>query len=157
MDAPDRSAYTHALVPRRSFLDVLLGTGLASTALAALYPIGRFLVPPRGGEPATMSVAVAKAAEVRNNSGMVFQFGSRPGILIRTPEGEFRAFSAVCTHLECTVQYQAETSQIWCACHNGHYDLSGNVVSGPPPRPLEQFEVALRGDPGKEEIVVSRA
>ena len=64
---------------------------------------------------------------------------------MRTPDGQFRAFSAVCTHLDCTVQYKADTSQIWCACHNGLYDLSGNVVSGPPPRPLE----TLRGEPAR--------
>jgi len=68
-----------------------------------------------------------------------------------------RAFSAVCTHLECTVQYKADTSQLWCACHNGTYDLGGNVVSGPPPRGLEKFVVNMRGPAGDEEIVVSRA
>jgi len=50
------------------------------------------------------------------------------------------------------VQYKADTSQIWCACHNGLYDLAGNVVSGPPPRPLERLTVNQRGD----DIVVSR-
>jgi len=55
------------------------------------------------------------------------------------------------------VQYRAETSQIWCACHNGLYDLSGSVVSGPPPRPLEAFKVNLRGEPGQEDVVISRA
>ncbi|MFN8061931.1 MAG: Rieske 2Fe-2S domain-containing protein [Vicinamibacterales bacterium] len=146
-----------ARVPRRSFLDALLGAGLASTSVAALYPVTRFLIPPKGGEPATASVVVGKADAMRMNSGVVFQFGSRPAILVRTAEGDFKAFTAVCTHLQCTVQYKADTSQIWCACHNGYYDLSGNVVSGPPPKPLDQFAVAVRGEPGKEDIVVSRA
>jgi Rieske Fe-S protein len=144
-------------VSRRSLLDSFLGFGFVSSAVAALYPVTRFLVPPRGGEPSTTSVVVAKAAQVPANSGIVFPFGTKPAILVRTPEGQFRAFTAVCTHLECTVQYKAETSQIWCACHNGYYDLSGNVASGPPPRGLEPFAVAVRGEPGKEEIVVSRA
>ena len=67
-----------------------------------------------------------------------------------------RAFSAVCTHLDCTVQFKTDTSQLWCACHNGTYDLRGNVVSGPPPRGLEQFTVNLRGEGDDAEIVVSR-
>jgi Rieske Fe-S protein len=146
-----------ALAPRRTFLDTLLGAGFVSTAIAALYPVTRFLVPPRGGEPPTSSVVAAKLAEIKNNSGKVFQFGTKPAILVRTADGEFKAFTAVCTHLECTVQYKADTSQLWCACHNGMYDLSGNVVSGPPPRPLEQFTVAVRGEPGAEDVVVSRA
>ena len=65
---------------------------------------------------------------------------------------EWRAYSAVCTHLNCTVQYQDTTRQIWCACHNGFYDLSGKVVSGPPPAPLEEYAVRVRG----EEVVISR-
>jgi cytochrome b6-f complex iron-sulfur subunit len=141
---------------RRTFLDSLLMVGFVSTAAAMAYPVARYLVPPPSGEPETASVVAAKAAALPPNSGIVFKFGSRPGIVIRTPDGDVRAFSAVCTHLECTVQYKADTSQIWCACHNGLYDLSGNVVSGPPPRPLTQYTVNLRGEPGNEDIVVSR-
>ena len=137
---------------RRRFLDGLLGTGFASTLVAMAYPVWRYLIPPAGGEPATQSVVAAQASQVKSNSGMVFKFGSKPALLIRTPDGELQAFSAVCSHLECTVQYKVDTSQIWCACHNGLYDLSGNVVSGPPPRPLERLVVNQRGD----DIVVSR-
>jgi Rieske Fe-S protein len=72
--------------------------------------------------------------------------------LVRTPEGDYRALSAICTHLNCTVQYRAREQDIWCACHNGVYDLSGRNLSGPPPRPLELYEVHVRGD----EIVVAR-
>ena len=141
---------------RRTFLDALLTVGFVSTAAAIAYPVSRFLVPPPSGEPATASVVAAKAAALKPSSGTIFKFGNKPGIVIRTAEREVRAFSAVCTHLECTVQFKADTSQLWCACHNGLYDLGGNVVSGPPPRGLEQFVVKLRGEPGEEEIVVSR-
>lgn len=141
---------------RRTFLDAVLAVGFVSTAAAIAYPVSRFLVPPASGEPATSSVVACKAAELKLNSGLIFRFGEKPGIAVRTPEGDVRAFNAVCTHLECTVQYKSDTSQIWCACHNGLYDLSGNVVSGPPPRALEKFVVNVRGDAGAEEIVVSR-
>jgi cytochrome b6-f complex iron-sulfur subunit len=144
------------VIRRRTFLDTLLGMGFVSTAIAILYPVWRYVIPPAAAEPATDSVVAGKAAEFRNNSGAVLKFGTKPAILIRTSEGEFRAFTAVCTHLDCTVQYKPETSQIWCACHNGLYDLSGNVVSGPPPRPLEAFTVNLRGEPGQEDVVISR-
>ncbi len=137
---------------RRGFLDSLLGAGFVSTIVAMAYPVWRFLIPPASGEPVTQSVVAAQASQVKANSGMLFKFGSRPGLLIRTPDGDLQAFNAVCTHLDCTVQYKADTSQIWCACHNGLYDLSGNVVSGPPPRPLERLVVNQRG----EDVVVSR-
>jgi Rieske Fe-S protein len=138
---------------RRRFLDSLLATGFMSTILAMVYPVWRYLIPPASAEPATQSVVAAQASQIGPNAGLLFKFGSKPGLLIRTPDGELQAFNAVCTHLDCTVQYKADTSQIWCACHNGYYDLAGNVVSGPPPRPLERLVVNQRG----EDVVVSKA
>lgn len=141
---------------RRRFLDALLSVGFVSTAAAIAYPVGRFLVPPASGEPATASVVAARAVALRPNSAVIFKFGNKPGIVVRTAEGDVKAFSAVCTHLDCTVQFKPDTTQLWCACHNGTYDLGGNVVSGPLPRPLEMFTVNLRGEGDDTEIVVSR-
>jgi Rieske Fe-S protein len=143
-------------IKRRGFLDGLLGLGFFSTAAAVLYPVWRYVIPPANAEPATDSIVAGKVSEFKPNTGAVMKFGSKPAILVRTPDGTFKAFTAVCTHLDCTVQYRPETTQIWCACHNGLYDLAGNVVSGPPPRPLEAFTVNLRGDAGNEDVVISR-
>jgi Rieske Fe-S protein len=151
--APDDAADFN----RRTFLDSLLAVGFVSTAAAIAYPVSRYLVPPVSGEPATASAVAMKANDLKPNSGKVFKFGSRPGIVVRTADGELRAFSAVCTHLDCTVQFKPDTSLLWCACHNGMYDLGGNVVSGPPPRGLEKFVVNVRGEGSDAEIVVSRA
>ena len=92
------------------------------------------------------SIVAATINELGPNEGKVFRFGSKPGLLIRTNTGEYRAMSAVCSHLQCTVQYRPDLSQIWCACHNGMFNLNGEVISGPPPAPLDQFKVAIRGD-----------
>jgi len=138
---------------RRSFLDYLLGTSALATLGAILYPIIRFISPPQIVESAENSVVAAKLSEVPVNSGKIFKFGTKPGILVHTATGEFKAFSAVCTHLECIVQYKSETKQIWCACHNGQYNLSGKNIGGPPPRPLEEYKVNTRGD----DVVVSKA
>jgi len=142
---------------RRSFLDALLAVGFVSTAAAMAYPVARYLVPPRSGDPETATAVAGKASELKPNSGKIFKFGNKPGIVVRTAEGEIRAFSAVCSHLDCTVQFKADTSQLWCACHNGTYDLGGNVVSGPPPRGLEAFVVNVRGEGPDAEIVVARS
>jgi cytochrome b6-f complex iron-sulfur subunit len=137
---------------RRNVLNYLLGTGAVATLAAILYPVIRFMIPPRVVESSASSVIAARVSELKPNTGKIFRFGSKPGILIRTPVGEYRAFSAVCTHLDCTVQYRSEEKLVWCACHNGRYDLTGKNISGPPPRPLESFTVNVRG----EEIVVTR-
>ena len=146
-----------AAFDRRTFLDALLTTGFVSTAVAIAYPVAEYLVPPASGEPATQTASAGPAAALKPNSAAIFKFGSKPGIVVRTPDGEIRAFSAVCSHLDCTVQYKSDTSQLWCACHNGTYDLGGNVVSGPPPRGLEKFVVNIRGEGNDAEIVVSRS
>jgi cytochrome b6-f complex iron-sulfur subunit len=155
MSSPDSPGEKRGL-PRRTFLDTILALGFVSTAISFLYPVWRYIIPPAAAEPATDSVIAGKISEFKTNTGALLKFGTKPAILVRTSDGEFKAFNAVCTHLECTVQYKADTSQMWCACHNGLYDLSGTVVSGPPPRPLESFTVKLRGEPGQEEVVISR-
>jgi len=142
---------------RRTFLDALLAVGFVSTAAAIAYPVARYLVPPASGEPATQTAIAGRVGALGLNAAAIFKFGSKPGIVVRTADGEVRAFSAVCTHLDCTVQFKADTTQLWCACHNGMYDLGGNVVSGPPPRGLEKFSVNMRGEGDDAEIVVSRS
>jgi Rieske Fe-S protein len=138
---------------RRRFVNWLLGSSAAALVASVVYPIVRYLIPPPTAESATGTVTLAlRPDEIPRNSGQIFRFGSRPGILIRTASGELRAFSGACTHLGCIVQYRPDLAQIWCACHNGHFDTDGRNVSGPPPSPLEGFSVHVRDD----QIVVSR-
>lgn len=139
---------------RRSFLDWLLGTSAAALLLAVVYPVLRYLAPPAEAESSASSVTLDFGPDqLKNNSGEIFKFGSSPGILVKTPTGDLRAFSATCTHLSCTVQYRKDVSHIWCACHNGHFDLNGTNIQGPPPAPLEQYDVKVRGS----QIVVSKS
>ncbi len=137
---------------RRSFVNYLLHTSIGAVAVSVFYPVLSFLTPPRIAESAEATVVAGKITDIAPNTGKIFKFGSRAGLLIRTPTGELKAFSATCTHLDCTVQYRGDLQGIWCACHDGHYDLNGRNVAGPPPRPLDEYVVNLRGD----EIIVSR-
>jgi len=141
-----------APVPRRRLVELLLGGGFLATAIAFVYPVLRYLIPPQASDLGSDSVVAGHVGELKPNSGKIFRFGNRPGLLIRTADGQYRAMSATCTHLSCTVQYRDDLHEVWCACHNGMYDLNGRNISGPPPRPLEGFEVQVRG----EEIFVRR-
>ena len=120
---------------------------------SVLDPVARYIAPPDIPEAQTSRVTAGREGDLKPNEGKIFRFGEQPGILVRSAEGEYTAFSATCTHLNCTVQYRADLKQIWCACHNGFYDMSGRVVGGPPPRPLEEFAVNVADG----EIVVSRS
>ncbi len=137
--------------PRRRMIQVLLGGGMFASLASFIYPVLRYLVPPPVAELGGDQVFAGKTADLKPNSAKIFRFGSRPGLLIRNTDGSYRALSATCTHLGCIVQYRGDLQEIWCACHNGIYDLNGRNVSGPPPRPLEAYEVHLRGD----DVVVS--
>ena len=148
-------------IPRRNWLLHGLQASVAATMAAVLYPIVRFVRP----RPATSSGALQMVAPYRVNELKAdsegrwpppFNFGGKPCLLIRTPDGEIKAFCAVCTHLDCTVEYREGKTDIFCNCHNGVYDLNGRNVSGPPPRPLDAYKVTLEGKSGQEEIIVSR-
>ena len=137
---------------RKRFIDWLLGTSAGGFVAAVFYPVLRYVIPPEVPESTVSSVTLAFTADdVPANTGRIFKFGTRPGLLLKTPGGELRAFSARCTHLDCTVQYREDLNHIWCACHNGHFDLGGRNIAGPPPTPLERFDVNVRGN----QIVVS--
>ena len=141
-------------VGRRSLLGWFLGTGAGAFFASVAYPITRFVIPPKAEESSAATVTLdIKPASLKANSGQIFKFGGRPGILVRTPAGELKAFSAVCTHLGCTVQDREDLQNIWCACHNGHFaPLTGRNIGGPPPRPLDAYTANARGD----KVVVSR-
>jgi Rieske Fe-S protein len=110
------------------------------------------LNPPAVSEAAVNEVVAGKVQDLVPNSGTIVRFGNVPVLLIRISQTEWRAFSAVCTHLSCIVQYEPERTRIWCACHNGVYNLHGQVVSGPPPRPLEAYSVHVRDS----DVVITR-
>jgi cytochrome b6-f complex iron-sulfur subunit len=155
---------------RRAWLLRSLAAAIAATVVAILYPVAWFLRPRK----ATVSGALEAVAPFRVNelpqaAGNPFNFGGKPCLVVLTPDGakrraagqrlqadDVRAFNALCTHVDCTVKYRQQQGDIFCSCHDGVYDLTGKNVAGPPPRPLEVYKVTLRGEAGKEEIVVSR-
>jgi Rieske Fe-S protein len=137
---------------KRDFLQWILAGGVTAFLGAVLYPILAYLNPPKQAEVEVSSVKAGKLSEMEKESGKIIKFGTKPVILIRTANDEVRAFSATCTHLDCTVQFRKDFGMIWCACHNGKYDLNGRNISGPPPRPLDEFRVVVQGD----EILISK-
>jgi cytochrome b6-f complex iron-sulfur subunit len=137
---------------RRGFVNLFLGGSALGAAASLLYPVIRYLIPPRRPETAARTVLAARTGELAPNTAKIFKFGNSPAVLINTADGQLLAFTAVCTHLNCTVRYESDTGTLYCPCHNGRFDLAGNVISGPPPKPLEAFDVTVSGT----DIFVSR-
>ena len=131
---------------RRDFLGMLLGGGFFAWVISLFYPVLKFLEPPKVEEVKVSSVKIGAVDDMEKNSGKIIKFGNKPVIIVRKPEGEYIAFSGVCTHLDCIVQFRKDYGQIYCACHNGRYDLNGRNVSGPPPAPLKKFGVTIKED-----------
>jgi Rieske Fe-S protein len=131
---------------RRKFLNFLIGGGLLGWLASVFYPIIAYLVPPKIPEASVNSVSAGPVGDFPTNSGKIIQFGRKPVLVIKDENDDFHAFDGTCTHLDCIVQYREDSKQIWCACHNGFYDLSGRTISGPPPRPLEEYPVNIVND-----------
>jgi cytochrome b6-f complex iron-sulfur subunit len=131
---------------RRAFLAAAGVAGLAYTAALA-YPIYRYLASP--AEMAMEATAVTEvtlkdAQKLPAGSVLMFKFGPSPAMLIHHLDDKWVAMTAVCTHLGCTVQYEPQADRIHCACHGGVYNpYTGANVSGPPPKPLKLFKVAV--------------
>ena len=138
-------------IDRKKFLNTILGLGSFAGLTAIVYPVLSFLMPPKSAEPKVSFLKVGTASTFPVNESKIIKFGRTPVILIKNNEGEFKALAATCTHLDCIVQYRKDTKQIWCACHNGIYDLNGRNLSGPPPKPLAEFNVDVVND----EIIIT--
>jgi len=137
---------------RRRFLNLVLGGGLLGWLGSVFYPVLSYLIPPKNPEAKVNSIKAGLVDDFPADFGKILKFGRKPVILIKSSSGELKAFAATCTHLDCIVQYRKDTKQIWCACHNGIYDLKGRNIAGPPPKPLEEYSVNIVNS----EIVVSK-
>lgn len=129
---------------RRFFLTILLGGIGAVLAVAAGWPVFRFLSPGSGG--AEVETVEIPRASVDVGGAHFLTYRGRPAVVLQKAAGEFVAFSAVCTHLGCIVKWIPDQGELLCPCHAGRFSTDGTVLGGPPPKPLEPIPVVLAGD-----------
>ncbi len=122
----------------KSFFAFIGAFGLGSF----FYGLYRFLAP---DARAYASVELPLEA-VPPGSSYSFQYGGSPCLLVHREDERWSAFILVCTHLACTVNWNPEKKVFHCPCHDGLFDSEGNVISGPPPGPLERLKVEVKGD-----------
>jgi Rieske Fe-S protein len=130
-------------ITRRDFFSILK-KGLAGMGLTALLgPFIAYFYPPSLEEVPTEPVRVGTVDEIAPGESITVPFGRYPAIVIHTTEG-LKAYSAVCTHFACICKWDSTTQEIYCPCHAGYFEpLQGNVISGPPPLPLEKITLTI--------------
>lgn len=139
---------------RRQLLNFITGAAVAATAGAALYPAGKFFIPPAetgaGGAILAKDVlgnlipASQILAEPPLTRALVAGLAGEPTYLIVKEDGTLDSIGIVdnCTHLGCTFPWNPTDQQFQCPCHGSRYAPDGTVVRGPAPLPLKIVHVA---------------
>lgn len=128
---------------RRTFLGVCLGALGAIAAAAVSWPLFRYLAPRTGSEAVEKVVIPDK--DVPEGEAKFFEFAGSAAVLVRKRGGDLAAFSAVCTHLGCVVQWEKDKQDFLCPCHGGRFSADGAVTAGPPPKPLKKLALSVTG------------
>ncbi|HEY6912230.1 MAG TPA: Rieske (2Fe-2S) protein [Myxococcales bacterium] len=132
---------------RRGFIDLVLGIGFLGWLVSLVFPVLRYLKPLAAqGQGGPLRLNAEEQAKLEKERTVIVRAGAVRLLVFEDPEQKLHALSARCTHEGCTVQYVPGDSLIWCACHNGRFDLQGKVISGPPPRPLARYACERQGD-----------
>lgn len=129
---------------RRKFLyGMLAGLG-GMIGVVSVWPVFRFLSPVKSGTG--NSQVLLALSEVAPGKAHLFQYLGKPAVVLQPEAGRYVALSAVCTHLGCVVSWQEQSGEFLCPCHGGRFSATGQVLGGPPPKPLEQLSVTVDGD-----------
>jgi len=133
---------------RRRFLGNMLGGGLAALGAGAAVPLVQYSGNLRSEPPPDFLEISSVDYDLPSGTAKMVMYGRIPALIIKTPapESSLKVLVAVCTHFDCTVSYKGDENRIFCACHEGYYDVDGRVLSGPPPVPLRHFYTRFKGD-----------
>ena len=135
------------LFSRRSLGDLLAASILGILGLLAAGATALFLSPSGARRRQRDVVRAGSVTDFERRPWQRVDVKGRPVLVVRTANGEFHALSAICTHLEiCQVEWNRAGQELVCPCHRAAFDVHGNVLHGPPPRPLPTHAVAVIGD-----------
>ena len=130
---------------RRRFLTWLSRAFLGLWALGGAATVGAYLkAPEKGMRVAERLVRVGLLEDIRIGEARLVRQGITPFYVVRLDASRVVAISAVCTHVRCILGFDRERGGLVCPCHDGRFDLAGNVLSGPPPTPLPTYAVSVR-------------
>ena len=142
----------YSLITRRTFLNTLFFGWVAAFFSGTFYALMKFAFPTLGKEPDFVVLDKKDFKGLPKNSVKPFPWGGTVGLYLKKADGRVLALKGVCTHMECNVAYKPEERKFYCACHQGWFDENGINIAGPPPKPLEVFEITEEG----EKLIVAR-
>lgn len=150
--------YRSPVLDRRSFVKIITSAlGSLMAAVVGLPVIQYFISPALGKEVGDEWISLGTLEDYPLNIPTLFNFtltkingwersSQSYGVYVLREEGKDPvAFSDVCTHLSCRVNWDEEKNEFYCPCHAAFFDKYGNVVSGPPPRPMDRYETNIDG------------
>lgn len=129
---------------RRRFLTVCFAGATAVGLGAFAAPLARYAYPVLKGQVFEKQ-KIATVAQVTAD-GIRFDYMETPSMLIPMADKSYAAYSLICTHLGCIVKWEAAKRDFHCPCHAGKFDENGQVIAGPPPKPLTKYKVAVEGN-----------
>lgn len=151
--------YRSPVMDRRSFVKIITSAlGSLMAAVVALPAVQYFISPALGKKSQDDWISLGPLENYPLGTPTPFNFTQTQvngwerssqsyGVFVLREEGkDVVVFSDVCTHLSCRVNWDQEKQQFFCPCHAAFFDKYGNVVSGPPPRPMDRFETRMEGD-----------
>ena len=127
-----------AFLSRRQFIQL----GLAAVCSAWAGTLVQSQLFPSGQTETEAKPVSIPLADLPIGASQEITYGGLPVMVLRTKES-IKAFSLICTHLGCIVQWSGDNKEFYCPCHDGYFDQFGEVIAGPPPVPLEQFPVRV--------------
>ena len=134
-----------AQVTRREFCNFLAVTSTALFVGVAGFA-GKAVLDRTGARQSTPA-KIDGADALAPGASLNFRYPTEKdtAILVRAADGQYFAYGQKCTHLSCPVYFEKEHGRLECPCHEGGFDVqTGNVLYGPPPRPLDRIELEVR-------------
>jgi cytochrome b6-f complex iron-sulfur subunit len=130
---------------RRRFLQIFLAFLGSVTFLSFVFSFFKYLtaLPARAAAASKLTI---RKNEIASGDARNIVYQNAPAIIINRPDKGFIALTLTCTHLGCVVEFNKSRQRLLCPCHAGLYDLEGNVISGPPPKPLTVIPLKIEGD-----------
>ena len=150
--------YRSPVLDRRSFVKIITSAlGSLMAAVVGLPVIQYFISPALGKETGDEWISLGAVEDYPFNTPTLFNFtltkingweksSQSYGVFVLRQEGQdIVAFSDVCTHLSCRVNWDEEKNEFYCPCHAAFFDKYGEIVSGPPPRPMDRYATKIDG------------